>query len=486
MKSSVSSKRAVTWSVAGQLGFLTFQLAGQIIVTRILSPYEMGIYAAAVATTSLIYVMQAFGLNSLLVRERSLSPDLVATVVTVNIFINCVVALAILVASIALARWLRDPRVSQVLIFLTLLPLIGILEFTPSAFLQREMRFRPIALITTGRAVVTTCVMVILAWRGWSYMSMPWGSLAGSAFSAVLFNCFGRKYVTWRLGVSELGYVLRFGFQVTAISGINQLSSRLSVLVLGRIRGLQELGYYSRADNMVGIVWDNIHGVLAKVLMSGLAKRLREDPGSLHRSYPYIVEVATAALWPLFAGVAVLSGPLIHVVFGDRWLPAAVPLSLLALSLSIMMVNTFAWEIFIVCGETRAQTRLEFIRAPLSAVFFCSLSLFGITAAACGRMLDAILAQFLYFPHVLRMTGTSLGGLWPIYRRNLALTLLAVSPAAIVRALSGWPAIIPLGALAAVVIAGAIIWGAALVWLQHPLWLEVRAVLPKSEPAASP
>jgi O-antigen/teichoic acid export membrane protein len=472
----VSGKRAAMWGVAGQLAFLSIQLAGQVIVTRILNPYEMGIYAAALATTGLIAVMQAFGLNSLLVRERTLRPELVATVITVNIVINCLVAAAILIASIGLSGWFNDPRISQVLILLTWLPLIGIVEFVPSAFLQRDMKFKVIALITTGRALLTTCVTVTLAYGGFSYMSMPYGALAGAVLSALLFNIVGREHVTWRLGLSQLGYVLRFGLQVTAISGINQLASRVSVLVLGRVRGLPQLGYYSRADTMINIIWDNIHGVMAKVLISGLARQLREGSVSLRDTYPRIVEVVTAALWPPFAGIAVLSGPLIHVVFGDKWLPAALPLSVLALSLSVMMVSTFAWEIFIVCGETRAQSRLELIRAPMSAIFFCSLCFFGITAAACGRMLDAILSQFLYLPRILKMTGTSMGVLWPVYRRSLLLTGLAITPATLLMSFNGWPAIISTSWMIAVILAGVIAWSAALIRLRHPLWMELRAL----------
>jgi O-antigen/teichoic acid export membrane protein len=218
--------------------------------------------------------------------------------------------------------------------------------------------------------------------------------------------------------------------------------------------------------------------VLARVLVSGLARHLREGSVSLQQVYPRIVEIATAALWPVFAVLAVLSGPLISCVFGHQWVSAAAPLSLLALGLGIMMVNTFAWEIFIVCGQTRSQVRLELVRAPMGALFFCSLSFFGITAAACGRVLDAVFSQFLYFPHILRMTGTTLRTLGPIYGRNLLLTVVFILPAIVVMSVQRWPEILPVGTLVAVLGAGTSIWMAALIWVGHPLWVELRALLP--------
>jgi O-antigen/teichoic acid export membrane protein len=80
----VATRRALAWMSIAQGSFFVLQFAGSVILARLLTPYEMGVYAIAMAVVGLLGIVQATGLRSFVVREPDLSEATAATVFTVN------------------------------------------------------------------------------------------------------------------------------------------------------------------------------------------------------------------------------------------------------------------------------------------------------------------------------------------------------------------------------------------------------------------
>ena len=204
--------------------------------------------------------------------------------------------------------------------------------------------------------------------------------------------------------------------------------------------------------------------------------RIKREGMSLRSFYLNVVEMTTALLWPTFAGLAVLSYPLIRLVYGARWIEAAGPFALLSISALILSAVTMTWEVFVACGETAKQAKFEFFRTGMGTIFFaigCSISL---EAAAAARIADALLTIILYRPHVERMTDTTLRDTGPIYLRSGLLTAMAVGPAAILTRVTPTTAISS-GQISVAIFAGVGLWISALVFLRHPLFNEAFSIL---------
>lgn len=479
---SLAMRKALAWMSLAQSSFFVLQFAGSVVLARLLTPYEMGVYAIALALTGLLAILQATGLQSFVVREPDISDDTLATAFTVNAGIGLALAAAIALVSVVGGELLREPGVRQVLLLLAILPLLGILEFLPAARMEREGRFPVIAVVGMGKHMTATGVTLAMAFAGYSYLSMAYGALAGAVVSLVAFNLVGRRFVAFRLRLGEWRRVLQHGSHMLAISGVNALSSRLSEIVLAQFAGLGALGLYSRAATLNNMLWENIHLVIGRVLLVDFAQR-KQQGLSLRDTYLRAVEMLTALLWPAFAGLAVLAGPFIRIVYGEKWLGAAAPLSMLAVAAMVLVAITQTWEVFVASRETGRQARLEVVRTGFGLVLFVIGALFSLTAAAAARIGEAIFSLILYRPHLDRMTDTHTRDFLAIYARSGALTVAAAGPAAALMALNGWsPATSPLQ-VAGAVAAGLAAWALAIVLLRHPLRDEAVRLLAKVRPA---
>lgn len=470
----MSIRRNLIWSAGAQILFFGLQFGSQIVVTRLLSPYEVGVYAVALSTNGLLATLQTFSLLSLLVREPELDEALVDTVFTINAALNILLALLVYAASFVAARVYAEPGVGSVMALIAVAPLVSIFELRPSGLLQRELQFSKIAMASAGKAIVASAVTILGVLAGHSYMSMAWGNLAGAITAVVIVNAFGLRHFALRLSLARWRTVMTFGLRMVAIGGVNTLSTRLGELILGRILGLSALGLFSRAASLHSVIWDNIHTVFTKVVFADLAEQQRQA-GSLRKAYLGILANMTALLWPVFAGIAVLSGPLVHLLYGPKWIGAAPLLSMLALAGVLLTCVTMTWEVFVIRDETKLQVKIEYRRAGLSLAYFTGGAFFGgLLGAAMARLADAATAILMYRPPLARLTETTTADVVPIYGRSFLLALTAIAPAgALMLAVHGDPAV-PLWQVAAAVALGVAFWAVTLVLCRHPLVEEGR------------
>ena len=179
-----SVRRGLTWMMVSQGGLFLIGFAGSVAIARLLSPREMGIYAAAYAIVGILSTIRALGLSNFLVREPELTADMVATSFTVNAILAAVTAAAVAAISGACGAWLGEAGVQRVLLLLSLSPLLSILDLVSVARLERIGSFRVIGLINLAKAAASTVVTIFLAIRGFSYISIAWGTLAAPSWGS--------------------------------------------------------------------------------------------------------------------------------------------------------------------------------------------------------------------------------------------------------------------------------------------------------------
>jgi len=471
-----SIRRNMLWMAASQSSVFVIQFASTMVIARLLTPYEMGVFAAALAVVGLLAVVRNMGLGTYVIRAAALSEPLLRTTFTVYALLALLIGGAVVLLSVAGEALLDEPGVRRVLMVIALVPVVSILEFRPATVLEWYGRFQAIAAVNFARALVSSALTITLALDGHSYMSLAYGQLLGGVVGVVLFNLVGWRHASLRIGTAGWRDVLRYGGHMLAVGGLNAAAVRLSELLLARLLGLGALGIYSRATGVATMVWDNLNLVVGRALFVDMAEHRRQGR-TLRERYLQSMEMITGLLWPLFVGLAVLSGPAVVVLYGGQWVEAQLPLSLLALAAVPHATIVMAGGVLVVTERTADQARLETIRSMAGLAMFLVGCMFGLAGAAAARILESILAVLLYRRLVQRMSETRERDYTPIYLRSLALTAVAVAPAAAAMSWYGWDAQAPLGPLAAATLAGIALWGVMLWQMGHPLYEQGRWIL---------
>lgn len=474
-------QKALAWSVYGQIISYVVFFGGSVLIARLLTPHEMGVFAIAMATIGVLNTLVAFDIGTYVVRATELHPSTMDSAFTVNGLLSCSISAAIYAFSVVEGAYLDSPDVAQVLSVLALSPLIGMFEFRPGTMLRREMNFRPISIINIAKTFVGTPLAVILAMNGYSFMSLAYSNIAGAVFGVICTNLVARRHVSLRLSLREGREMAIFGVHMMSIGGVAGIAARISEILLGNMLGLAALGLYSRASSIAGILFENVYGAITRVVFVKLSEDFRTK-GTVRDIFLTSFEMILALMWPAQMGLAVLSGPAIYLLYGERWLAAAVPLSLLMIAQSVVLCFGMNWELFVIRHETARQVRFEAIRAVVGVMTFAFGCLFNITAAAVGRIAEGAFGFLLYQPHMSRMAETRPGEFLRIFMNSAGLTVAAVLPSLLLMIATGWSHRTSPSLIGGAILLGVVLWLAVLAVQRHPLLKEIRAVVHKVLP----
>jgi O-antigen/teichoic acid export membrane protein len=292
----VSIKTSLAWLGTAQAMTFLFQFVSSVVLARYLTPAEMGVFAIGLATVAMLAALQNFGLQPLVVREESLTPQLQTTIFTANAGSLILQSAATYLLASFGASFVRNEGVEQIMVVLSIAPLFGIFSFMPGAQLERNSRFKEVALIGACTSMVGSTATMIFAVFGHKYMSMAYGHIIGALTLSLAIMFAGRRYQVVRLGLSDWRRVYHFGVQMFAFSSIVQLSQRFCEIMLGRIAGLEALGLYNRASGINNMLWGNIHYLISRVMLVDFAQHHRSDT-PLRARYVQTTAVMTALLW---------------------------------------------------------------------------------------------------------------------------------------------------------------------------------------------
>jgi O-antigen/teichoic acid export membrane protein len=471
----MSVRRSFAWAFSGQAVASVIQFTGLIVISRLLTPHEIGIYVIAMATLGLTQVFTTLGIAAFIVREPDLTEQVLASAFTVNTILLAILSLALFAMSFVSGPLLGADEAGSVLRVLSASNLLAIATFRPMAMLQREMQFKTLSIVAVSNTSVQTLSTIAFAVAGASYMSAPYAFVVSGLVTIVLTNTLGRRFVSVSMSMKSWRPIVTFGLKVMSVSGVAIITGRVSELLVGRILGISALGLYGRASQLSSMIFENVYGTATRIVFPQLSKDFRES-GDWQGTYLRSMAMITAVMWPFLAGLAVLARPAVNLLYGPQWLPTASPLSALLAGQIIGIAFGMNWELFVLRGEIGRQARYEITRLSFGLPIFALGCTFGLTGAGLAGTFTALVGFIVYYPQINRLAELGPTQMPAIYWRSGLLTVAAVLPSVILMTVWRWSAETPLLLVGAAVVSGIILWLIAIARTDHPLWQEIKVL----------
>ncbi|MCZ8111340.1 MAG: lipopolysaccharide biosynthesis protein [Betaproteobacteria bacterium] len=453
------------------------QIGSTVIIARLLTPEQIGVFAIAAVFASLASSFRDFGVAEYLIQERELTRSRIAAAFGLNVIVSWSMALLLLVLSPLAARFYGEPGVGEVMRIQAVSFLLVPFGAITLAWYRRELRYGPIAISNVLSALTSAIVAVALAWNGAGHLSLAWAALA-SILAVVLAAAWFRpaEVPAWP-SFRGMGEVFRFGKWASATYLVAQLGRGAPELVLGRTEGAVAVGLYSRGNGLVELFNRLTMNPLLQICMPYFAQQHREQ-GSLPRVYAHSVGLLTALGWPFLATLAVLAFPGIRVIYGSQWTEAVVLAQVLCLAGALDLAYLLAREALMAHGQARRTSTMQLQFVALKVAGLLASVPFGLLGACWGLVAASTLSLGVSLWH-LRSIGLRPARLFSVCVPSLWLALIVAGPPALVAAV--WPPAednYVLWALAGATW-GTVAWLSALRLLRHPLLHEIsRLVAP--------
>lgn len=467
-------RKALSLSFAQTSISLILSIATIVILSRLLTPAETGVYSVAVGFVALVHMLRDFGVSEFVVQHPSLGKDVIRTAFTMNLIIAWCLAAILSGSSGVIGLFYGDPGVTRVTRVMSLVFVLLPFGTTHMALMKRSFRFDTILKVRLGETVVRGGTTIALAYAGFTYMSMAWGSVAGMAALIIGCEIWGWEYRVSGIGFSQWKRVMHFGWNRTLSDLVTQMGNQSGNIVVGKMFGMAAAGFYSRGYGVVNLFVTNVIGAVGNVAFPAYAREHRETDGAPQlflRSVVYLTGIS----WPFFAFCTLMAFPIMRIAFGNQW-DAAVPLMRWLCGAAIVGTLTFQCNSFFTAiGRYRDVTRVELQYQLTRIAITIFAAFYSLQAVAAAQVLVYIIAAVLYYRKIVQYESARLYNIVVALLPSGLVTLSScVVPAAVLYLWPGSSMRHYISAFAVAAVGGALGWLLAIVLTKHPLLSEIQ------------
>ena len=137
--------------------------------------------------------------------------------------------------------------------------------------------------------------------------------------------------------------MIRFGGTITLNGLVVYIASNFEKILLGRFWGVDAIGIYGRAYQLITIPTDNLNSAVGEVAFSALS-RLQHDPIRLKSYFLKGYSLVLALTLPITFACALFADDMVFVLLGPKWKDAAPIFRLLAPTVLVFAIaNPLSW-----------------------------------------------------------------------------------------------------------------------------------------------
>lgn len=401
---SVSGRasRALGWSFANTLSSRLGTLAIGIALARVLGPDEFGVFAIATVTLLAILSFNELGVSLAVIRWRDDPASIAPTINTISVISSALLTLAMVVGAPWISATLGDVRATPVVRVLALSVLLNGLVATPAAILQREFMQKQRTIADQVNTWLGAGLSLLFALLGWGAMSLALGRLIASVV-------FGLMLVRWSPVRYRFGWdpvvarrLLGFGLPLAASSIVVFASGYADQMVVGSVLGAQALGFYVLAFNLAS--WPvTIFSQPLRAVAPATFSALKATPERIGPTFVRVLAVLSCVAVPACLAISGAARPVVELVYGSVWLPAAGVLVWMAGAAALKIWFELVYDYLVVHGRSGVVLTVQVcsfvVGLPLMLVAVRAYGAPGVAAAQLAVALAVVVPLYLYSLH---------------------------------------------------------------------------------------
>lgn len=389
--------RGVSWLGGFRAFTRILSFLRTITVARILSPSQFGVYGIATLTLSFIEILTETGINVFLVQKKDSIGKYIGTAWIVSIIRGFLIFLTIFVSSFMISNFFRIPDSLNLLILISIVPLIrGFINPSIAGF-QKDLKFSKEFLYRSGVFLIETTVSIFLVILIKDPIALIYGFIAGAVFEVFISLLFVKPVPSLNFNKTHFREIISHGKWVTGAGIFGYLFQNADNAVVGKVLGPGALGIYDMAYSISTLPLNEISDIAARVTFP-IYVRISDDKDRLRRAYIRTISLTILLAAPVIMLLLFFPEQLIYFFLGEKWLQAADVVKVLSIFAFLGIVGSPSGAVFYAVKKQKYLTAISVISFTVMIIsIFPLIASFGLIGAGYA----AILGSLSTFPFVI-------------------------------------------------------------------------------------
>lgn len=389
-----SAVAASAWSALEIVLRQGLQFAVTVVLARLLSPEDFGTFALLAFLTSFAIVFLQGGLTIALIQRQNTTGDEESAVFWWNFIASLVVGAGFVAGAPLFADFFDQPVLRLLVVVAAAHLVLSAAGAVQTALLTREMRFDLLTRAGILSSVVSGVVAVTAALMGAGIWALALQLATQAAVNTAALWLIADWRPQFHFQFATIRQFFGFGAAVSIGNVLDVFYTSGINLLVGKLYGVRELGFYNRAATTQLLPSSMLSAVVGRVTLPLLSSK-DGDAAALRQSLRLAIGATMLLNVPAMTGLALLADQVVEVLFGERWLPAAPILVILALSGVLLPLHVINLQYVLARAQSRTFMRIELAKKSLGIACVVAGSLFGVIGLAWSQVAVSIIALLI-------------------------------------------------------------------------------------------
>ncbi len=378
-------------------------IVGQILA-KLLLPEYYGIISIVRVFLVIIKAIIQDGLGHALVQKKDADKLDFSTVFYAQIMIGMGLYALVFFAAPLAAVWYKEPLLTPVLRVMALNLPIGAFNSVQQAYVSRQMQFRRFFFATLVGTLLSAGVGIGMAYAGMGVWALVAQDLTNLTCDTLVLWFTVRWRPTLQFSWERLKVMVRYSWKLAAGTMIDNLYNSLCPLMIGKLFGTTQQGYYDRGDIIPNTVTNNIVRAFKSVLLSAYAKK-QDDPAYLKEMLRQSLRMTAFVFFPMMAGLIAVSDPLILLLLNERWAESADFLRYCCLFFASVPLQVVSLQAISAIGQSGVTLKLELAKKIVGILCLIAGIPFGVKGLLFGKAVSSFLGLLFTAPAQKKLFG---------------------------------------------------------------------------------
>lgn len=395
----------MVWTALQKYSTMFIQFISGIILARLLTPYDYG----CIGMLSIFMVLaESFidgGFASALIQKKRPTQEDYSTIFYWNLGMAALMYAILFISAPAISRFYDIPILSDVLRVQGIILFIYGFNIVQRNQLKKKLNFKVLSIVTIITSIIALSVTIFMAYKGFGVWALVAQHLITAAIPAIVFWFF----IKWRpilvFSWKSFKELFSFGVYMFLTHILNNFSSKIQGLLIGKFYSPATMGYYSKAQSTEHLASSSISSIMTQVTYP-LYAEAQDNKEMLGNMIKRITMTISYITFPMLFILLLLAKPIFILLYSERWL-ASIPyfqaLCIAGMGTCLTAVNTQA---IAAIGKSKVMFIWTIVKRTIGiAATVGGLLLYGMKGLLIGAIFNSWFSYFVNISLVSKHVG---------------------------------------------------------------------------------
>lgn len=384
----------VMWTSIQRFSQIFVGFFSGIVLARLLEPEDYGCIGMLSIFMLVSTTIVDGGFGSALIQKKEPTQEDYSTVFYWNICVSILIYLILFCSAPIIASFYRTPLLRDVLRVQGIVLIINALQTVQSNQLNKNFKFKKIAITLTSTSIVSLVVTIWLAYKGWGVWALVTQNILLSLIPTLVYWITNNWLPKLIFSLKSFKELFSFGLYMFLSSLVSSIVNNIQGFLIGRIYNPAMMGYYSKAHSTEVLASNTISQVVSQVTYPFYSELQDSKERMIHALKKTTSSIAFFT-FPLMFLLILLAKPIFIFLYSEKWadsIPYFQMLCLAGLAICLQSANS---QTIAAIGKSKVMFNWGIFKQLIGVMFvIVGLLLLGIKGLLLGMVVKS---WFIYF-----------------------------------------------------------------------------------------